>query len=243
MDDINWAYLIVALLLAGIAKGATSIGFATCALPALAQVLDLKAAMIVVVAPTIAANLGATLSTGRIGGNLRRFLPLYVAMVPGVVLGIFLLTITEQTLGIRALGAILAGYAALNLLKPKLQLSEQSAARLMVPVGMLTGTLTGLTGSQVFPLVPFTLAIHMDAQRTAQVINVGVLILSTTVAVGLPATGSISAEWLFLSLLGILPAVAGTFIGTTIQARMRPATLRKLIFLMLGLIGTKMLLS
>jgi uncharacterized membrane protein YfcA len=243
MDAINWAYLFVALFLAGIAKGATSIGFATCALPALAQVLDLKAAMIVAVAPTIAANLGATLSTGRIRGTLRRFLPLYAAMIPGVILGIWLLAIADHTIGIRALGAILAGYAALNLLKPKLQISEQSAQRLMIPVGMLTGTLTGLTGSQVFPLVPFTLALHMDAQRTTQVINIGVLILSTAVAVGLPATGSISADWLGLSLLGILPAVAGTFIGTALQAKIQPATLRKLIFLMLGLIGIKMLLS
>jgi hypothetical protein len=75
------------------------------------------------------------------------------------------------------------------------------------------------------------------------VINIGVLILSTAVAVGLPATGSISVDWLGLSLLGILPAVAGTFIGTALQAKIQPATLRKLIFLMLGLIGIKMLLS
>ena len=88
--DVNLIVVAVSgLFFAGVIKGATGIGYSSCALPFLVASLGLKEAIVLVVAPAMASNLAVLFTTGSLGRSLRKFWPLYVATLPGILCGIY----------------------------------------------------------------------------------------------------------------------------------------------------------
>jgi uncharacterized protein len=231
------------LLFAGIVKGATGIGYATCALPVLASVVGLKSAMALILAPTIATNISMALFSGQVRSVLAEFLPLYVAMIPGVVVGVTLLAAVDPKVAVCVLGLLLIVYALLFFIKPSFRLSPDVARRLLIPVGFVNGFLTGLTGSQVIPLVPYMLSVSVDPKVSIRAINLGVLVLTALLSGVLFASNLVDAVLLQWSVLAIVPAVGGVCIGTYIQARLSAPMVRGLVVVVLGLMGLKLTLG
>jgi uncharacterized protein len=87
MSDEHRIAAALGLAVAGILKGATGVGYATFALPLLATLVGLKAAMALIIVPTLAVNLSLAAFGGYLKINTRAFLRLYLAMVPGVAAG------------------------------------------------------------------------------------------------------------------------------------------------------------
>jgi len=228
------------LVLAGVVKGATGIGYATCAVPMLAQFIGLKPAIALAIAPTLAANVAATLATGSIKATMRAFAPLYAAVVPGVGVGLTAMMCVDPALAVAGLGAMMASYALLSLFDLRFAISASAGRRLRIPIGFLGGVLAGLTGSQVVPMVPYILALEMDEKQTIQAINLGVLTLSVTIGLAMLATRTIEPTVMAGSLLAIAPALVGAAIGCKLQARMQASTLRRLILVVIGLSGLKL---
>jgi uncharacterized membrane protein YfcA len=95
--DVNLIVTAVSgLFFAGIIKGATGIGYSSCALPFLVASLGLKEAIVLVVAPAMASNVAVLFTTGSLKHSLRKFWPLYVATLPGILFGVFLLTWVDK---------------------------------------------------------------------------------------------------------------------------------------------------
>lgn len=230
------------LLLAGIVKGATGLGYATCALPFLVAGLGLETAMAVVLLPALSTNVAVALTTGHLAETVQRFRTLYVSMVPGIALGIALLVWISQPVAVKTLGVLVVAYVAWTLLRPEMQLSRGAAHHLQLPVGFLNGVLTGLTGSQVMPLFPYMMALDLDAARLVQAINFAVLVCSLILVVGLGAAGIMTPGLLGLSGLAVLPALSGVEIGTRLRGLIPADGFRRLVLLVLLLMGTSMIL-
>lgn len=237
---VSWA--AAGLLLAGIVKGATGLGYSSCALPFLVVALGLKPAMALVIVPALATNVAVALSTGHLRETVRRFHVLYLAMIPGIAVGIGLLVWINQTVAMKTLGSIIVGYAAWTLLRPDLRLSDSAASILQVPTGFLNGVLTGLTGSQVMPLFPYMLSLGLSADRVVQAINFAVLICSVVLAGGLLAAGIMTLPLLGLSLVAILPALTGVEIGSRLRAIIPAERFRAIMLIVLLAMGLMMLL-
>lgn len=243
IDEAHVTAASVGLTVAGLVKGATGVGYATVALPVLVAIVGLKSAMALIVAPTLAANLGLALTAGHLGTTLRCFAGLYLAMLPGVATGALLLAVIDQDAAVTLLGMCMIGYALFALMTPRMSLSPTAARILKIPAGFLTGLVTGITGSQVLPLVPYMLALNMDKGRTVQAINVGVLVLTSTLGISLLAARTVEPGELADSLLAIVPALAGSMIGAALHKRLDSATLRRLVLGVVGLGGVKMVLG
>lgn len=239
----NILLVVLGLLAAGIVKGATGIGYATCALPILASVVGLKAAMALILAPTFATNFSMAVFSGDLRNVIGRFYPLYLGMIPGIAVGVLLLASIDAKAAVCLLGVLLMIYAVLSLTKPALRLSPDAARHLRIPVGLTTGLLTGLTGSQVIPLVPYMLSLGIDPKLSIQAINLGVLILTTALSGALFASSLVDVGLLQMSVLSMVPALAGVAIGTAIQTRLSAPFLRRLVVSVVGLIGMKMALG
>jgi uncharacterized protein len=110
-----------------------------------------------------------------------------------------------------------------------------------VPVGFLNGLLTGLTGSQVVPLVPYMMALRIGVDQTVQAISLGVLILSLLLGLSLWAAEAAEPELMRASLLAVVPALLGAAAGTRLQAFLPVAWARSFIVAVIGLSGLKML--
>lgn len=242
MDWMLIAWAAAGLLLAGIVKGATGLGYATCALPFLVAGLGLKPAMAIVLLPAMATNLAVALTAGHLGETVHRFRTLYLAMIPGIVVGLGLLLWVNQTMAVKALGAIVVAYVVWTFVRPEAHLSVAAAARLQLPVGFLNGVLTGLTGSQVMPLFPYMMSLDLDTSRLVQAINFAVLLCSIVLAGGLLATGIMTPALLAVSLTAVLPALSGVEIGTRIRRLIPAQGFRTLVLCVLLLMGATMIL-
>ncbi len=241
---MDWFLIVLAgtgLVVAGIIKGATGLGYSSCALPFLVTALGLKPAMALVIIPAFATNVSVALSTGHIVETMSRFKVLYAATLPGIVIGIALLFWVDQTTATKVLGAAIVSYAALSLTKPHLSLPARFEKPLQFPTGLLNGVMTGLTGAQVMPLFPYMMSLDLEPNRMVQAINLSVMFASTLLALGLLATGIMTLPLLGASVLAIAPALLGVEIGARARGLITAHQFKRIVLLTLFLIGTLML--
>lgn len=229
------------LFLAGIVKGTTGLGYATCALPMLTLALGLKPAMGVVLIPAMATNFNVVFTAGHLGEVTRRFAQLYLAILPGIGVGILMLMWIDAAVAAAVLGMSIIAYTVFAAARPDFSVSATAERRLQAPVGFLNGVVTGLTGSQVMPLLPFVLSVGLDPGRQVQAINLAVIIASAVLAGGLVATGLLTGPLFVISVAGILPALAGVEIGNRVRARIAAETFRKLVLVVLLVSGLVMI--
>jgi uncharacterized protein len=236
----DWTHLTLALfglIFAGLIKGATGIGYASCALPFLAVAVGLKQAIVLVVLPAMVSNILMLYTTPHFRETLRKFWILYLATLPGTALGLFFLVWADQRTSTLCLGLLIVAYAAFGIFRPNWSLPSWIADRLQIPVGLLNGFFTGLTGSQILPLVPYILALRMDSDRTVQALNVAITITSAFLLIGLYQSGVMSMPSLGLSVAAVAPAIAGIQIGTKARSLIPISQFRLVIQIVLGLLG------
>ena len=236
--DVNLVVVAVSgLFFAGIIKGATGIGYSSCALPFLVASLGLKEAIVLIVAPAMASNVAVLFTTGSLERSMRKFWPLYLATLPGILCGVFLLTWADKRIPTQVLGFIICAYAIQALLRPNFSLSPKWARAIQLPVGFSNGLLTGFTGSQVMPLMPYMLALNLEPTLFVQAVNVAVVIASLFLACGLWIAGLMSAPELSLSFLAIAPALLGVQLGSWARQHIPASQFKSIVLAVLLLIG------
>ncbi|WP_386077989.1 sulfite exporter TauE/SafE family protein [Vreelandella sp. F11] len=229
---IACAYLVAAFV-----KGATGLGFSTSALPILALGLGLKSAMPLVIIPSLVSNAIVMMQAGHFGETVRRFWPMFLATIPGLLIGLAVLDLIDSLVAGAILGLVLIGYGAFTLFRPGQPMSESLGRKLAPVSGFLTGVVNGMTGSQVMPVLPFLLALQLDPKRFIQAINISFTLSSLVMAVGLAKLGLMTAETIWISLLGLIPVYVGTKVGGIVRQRMDADTFRKVVLLMLIAFG------
>lgn len=237
MDPVLLAVAAFGLFFAGVVKGTTGIGYSSCALPFLVPVVGLQTAIVLIVMPAILSNVFVALNAGHFREIVTRFWPLYLATPIGIVIGVAFLSSIDQRLAIAVLGFVIVAYAAISLAQPNLSLREPWDRILNAPVGFFTGLLTGLTGSQVMPLLPYMMALHLEPNRLIQAINLAVTITSIFLGAGLMLSGLMDIPTLGLSLFAVIPALVGVSLGNRARNLLPVLFFRRLMLLVLLAIG------
>ncbi|NRB55653.1 MAG: sulfite exporter TauE/SafE family protein [Salinicola sp.] len=229
---IAFAYLVAAFV-----KGATGLGFSTSALPILALGLGLKSGMPLVIIPSLVSNLIVMRQAGHFGETLRRFWLMFLATVPGLLLGLAVLDLIDSLVAGAILGVVLIVYGAFTLFRPGRPLSDRLGRKLAPVSGFLTGLVNGTTGSQVMPILPFLLALRLDPKRFIQAINISFTLSSLIMALGLAKLGLMTADSIWISLAGLVPVYLGTRLGGAVRQRMGAESFRKVVLMMLIVFG------
>ncbi len=231
------ALVLFAYAAAGFVKGTTGLGFSTTALPLIVFATGHHEAMALVLAPSIASNIVVMVQVGGFGAALRRFWPLYLGLVPGLACGLWVLSRTSPTATAAVLGIVLILYGLWGLAQPHWRLPIRWNRPLAAPVGALTGLVNGVTGSQVFPILPFLLAFDLSAALFVQAINISFTLSSVIMAIGLSQIGLITTTVLTVSVVGLLPAWAALAAGGWVRRRLSEAAFRRAVLLVLLIIG------
>jgi uncharacterized protein len=241
---MEWSLLVLAglgLFFAGVIKGATGLGYSSCALPFLVSAIGLKPAMALVLVPAMATNVSVACTAGHFVETSRRFGSLYMAMLPGIAVGIYLLVWINQAIAVNALGVIIIGYVLLTTFRPKISLSPAFERALKMPTGFLNGVLTGLTGSQVMPLFPYMMSLNLEPGRLVQAINLAVLLASGLLAIGLVAAGIMTPQLLGVSVIALGPALTGCQLGTMARKHIPVDRFKSLVLFVLFVTGALLL--
>lgn len=225
------------LLFAALVKGTTGLGFSTSALPFLTLAVGLERALPLILVPSIASNVAVMLQAGHFRESAARFWPMFLAVLPGIALGLWLLTLISGARAAAVLGAVLVLYSLFALGRPALRLATHLERPLAAPVGFATGTVNGLTGSQVMPILPYLMALHLTPDRFVQALNISFTLSSLAMAAGLAGIGLLTPELAVISVLGLAPVWFGVWAGGKVRRRIAPETFRRIVLLLLLVFG------
>jgi uncharacterized protein len=241
MDPTMAAVAGAAFFFAAFSKGITGMGFATTCLPIIALTMGLEVALPLVLVPSVTSNIIVQIEVGHFRESIRRFWPMLIAGMIGVAMGLALLTWMEARLAAAVLGVVLIVYGMFALNTPNLTLPAQYEKPLGPVTGLATGIINGLTGSQLMPVLPYLMALHLDRERFVQAINCSFTLSSIVMAIGLSKIGLMNTETALVSTLGIVPVWVGLKLGGKIRRRLAPELFRKLVIYMLMASGVLLL--
>lgn len=231
------AVIAFAMLFAGFVKGATGLGYSTTCLPIMALALGLKASLPLALAPSLASNAAVMLGAGPIWPAVRRFWPMLALAPVGVLCGAALLgRVAGDTAG-AALGCALIAWIAFAAAKPHWRLPPAMERPAAPAVGLLTGTINGLTGSQVLPITPFLMSLDMPRGTFLHTLNLSFTLSSFTMAAALAGLGLMTRDAALVSLCGVVLSIAGVRAGGAMRKRLPEQAFRNLVLGVLGLAG------
>jgi len=228
-------------LLAGLVKGIVGMGLPTLAMGLLAVVMLPSEAAAILVIPTVITNIWQMVAGPALAALVRRFALMIVGTVVGTFTTIGLLTGTSTSIATGALGAVLAAYGTHGLVSARFEVRPESERWLSPIIGLITGMLTGATGIFVVPAVPYLSSLRLEKEELIQSIGISAFVCPLALGLALAASGRFQAAVAGTSLLALLPALAGMYVGQRIRGHLQPAVFRRWFFVGLIVLGGYMI--
>jgi len=225
-------------LLAGAVKGLLGMGLPTVAMALLGLVMPVTQAAVLIGVPSLVTNGWQALYGPHLRQLLVRFWPLQLGIAIGVSLGWRFMDPRHQDTASLLLGACLVAYGVMGLLGTRLPRPARSRERpLSCVMGVLTGLVTSATGVFVLPAVPFLQSLELEKDEMAQAL--GLSFLTSTVALGflLWVAGQMRTSGIAQSMLMVLPALVGMWIGQQLRDELSQVAFRRALFAGLAVLG------
>lgn len=242
MNDPLAITALVALTFAaaGFIKGVVGMGLPTVAMGLLSLVMAPASAAALLIVPSLLTNLWQLLAGPPFMLLVRRLARMMFALLVGTVLSIGVLTGSSSSLASGALGAILAVYGVVGLAARRFTVPASAEAWLSPLVGLTTGLITGATGVFAIPAVPYLSSLGLGKDELIQALGLSFTVSTLALAAALAASGKYHWVTAGSSLLAILPALLGMFVGQRVRDKLAPEVFRRCFLLGLVALGLYM---
>lgn len=247
--SVTVALVLAIVFLGGLVKGVAGFGYAVAGTALLATVLDPSRAVVVMILPTLAANLSLVGELDREGLRTcaRRFGPYLLAALTGTLVGMGLLGVVPRPVLALGLGLLTLGYVLTK--QEYVDPPGQSAViRYCVRPGTATKAALGLVSGIVFGATNIAVQVvayldNLDLDRPTFVgvlamILVGISTVRVAAAwvMGLYASGSV----LSLSVVATVPGVVGVSVGSRLRTSVPEAYRAAGTLVLLTVIGLRL---
>lgn len=225
-------------LFAGTVKGMVGIGLPTAAVGMMSQVIDPRAAISLVVLPSLLSNAWQILRAGGFVGALRRYAAFLICLCGLILMVSMTLTARIATDAlILVLGCVIVVFSALSLAWSPPMLSAKYDRAGQVVAGSVAGALGGLTAIWAPPMIIFLTARRADKDEFVRATGVMIFIGTIPLLFGFWQSGMLRPPDLLTGLFLTIPALLGFQIGERLRRfldteKFRTAVL--VIFLLLG---------
>ncbi|MFC0402134.1 sulfite exporter TauE/SafE family protein [Paraburkholderia rhizosphaerae] len=234
--------LFATFLGAGVVKGVTGMGLPTVATGLLGVVMSPLTAAAILIIPSFVTNVWQILVGPDKFRLMRRLWLMMLCIVISTVLGTRLLVVVDPVLSSRALGIALIAYAAYALFSPTVSIPKRLEPWFSPIVGVVSGVVTGATGVFVIPAVPYLQSIGLQKDELVQALGLSFTVSTIALAGGLLAHGAFRLDQLGVSVLSVIPALAGMWLGSIVRQRISPKTFRRCFLLILIVLGLELTL-
>ncbi len=234
------ALVAITFLLAGIVKGVVGFGLPIVALAMLANTLGLKAAIALIVAPAIAMNAWQAAAGGAHKVILARIWTMLLPACACVWIGAGLLADVDARLATGLFGVMLLLYTTYSLARAQIAPPRSWEPWLTPVIGALSGIAYGLTGSLMVPGVIYLQALGFDRNTLVQALGITFLLMTLALALSLFGHGLLHAKLGLLSMLALVPAIIGMFVGQRFRHRISEQLFRHFFFWSLLVVGIYM---
>ncbi|MBY8974923.1 sulfite exporter TauE/SafE family protein [Rhodobacteraceae bacterium NNCM2] len=233
------ALLLLVFLLAGTIKGTVGIGLPTAAVGMMSQVIDPRAAIALVVVPSLVTNLWQIIRSGKFVEAVRRYSRFLVCLVAMILIVSIAITsqVATDTL-ILVLGIVIVGFSVMSLAWKPPFLPPRLDGRGQIVAGALAGTMGGMTAIWAPPMVIYLTARQVEKDEFVRATGVIIFTGTLPLLAGFLHSGLMTGSDMMVGAALTLPALAGFQIGERIRRRLNTDRFREavlIIFLLLGL--------
>ncbi|WP_338546077.1 sulfite exporter TauE/SafE family protein [Pseudomonas benzopyrenica] len=228
---------ILIFVLAGLTKGVLGLGLPTVAMSLLALLMTPAEAAALLLIPSLLTNVWQFCAGPAPWQSVKRLLLLQLALVPGTLLSIPLLTGSDSAGLAAALGAVLVAYGLIGWTGWRPPVPGRHEGKIAPLVGFVTGLITGMTGIFVLPAVPYLQSLALDKERLIEALGLTFTVASLALLIGLWWQDALAIERLGASSLLLLPALLGMWVGQRVRQGLDEQLFRRLFFGGLLLLG------
>ena len=225
--------VMIALFVAGGVKGVIGLGLPLTAISIIGAVVDLRTSIAYIAIPVVATNLYQAFDGRRTPEMLRKYWVINLCSVAGTVVGTQILFVVDPRILITLLGGVVILYVAINASRFRIRISDRAAPWAAPPLGILSGLLTGTTGSVGIPIALYLQARDVDKESFLRAIALTFLISSSVLVLALLEKGAISRESAIISAVSLVPAFAGMAVGQRLRGRLSEDRFRAFVFMFL----------
>ncbi|WP_413733243.1 sulfite exporter TauE/SafE family protein [Sodalis sp. RH20] len=236
MEPTLYILLIgLTFLIAGMVKGVIGLGLPTVAMGVLGVVMPPAQAAALLIIPSLVTNIWQLCSGPHRARLCRRLWPMLLAVCLGTWYGAGMMAGAMAAWTSLWLGILLMAYALVSLLNRQARVPPAAEKWLGPLAGGITGLVTGATGVFVLPAVPYLNALALARDELIQALGLSFTVSTLALAASLAWHHMLPMHALGLSLLAVIPALAGMFFGAWLRAVISPGLFRRCFFL--GLLG------
>ncbi len=245
LEMTNLSFLAAALcgvfLLAGLVKGLLGLGLPTVAMGMLGLLMPPAEAAATLLLPSLVTNVWQLLSGRLRGALLLRFWKMMLAIVAGTLVSSGVIAGAAAPAASAALGSALVVYGAIGLAQLRLRVPAAAEGWAGPLVGLVTGLVTGATGVFVVPAVPYLGSLGLERDDLVQALGLSFTVSTLALAGGLAWHGALPLAASENSLLAVLPALAGMWLGGRLRARIAAKPFRLCFFAGLIVLGVELI--
>lgn len=231
------AFVFAVFVLGGFVKGVVGLGLPTVTIGLLSLFMSPAEAAAILVVPSLVTNIWQFATGARLVRLLKRLATMLAGLCAGVWLGAGLISSADSGTIVALLGISLVLYAASGLASLHMSVAPRLEPWLAPVVGVVTGLITAATGVFVIPLVPYLQALGLDKDDLVQALGIAFTVATIALAVTLAQSGALDLAVAGTSLLAVVPALLGMWVGQHVRSRVRAETFRRWFFIALLLLG------
>ncbi|SDR35583.1 sulfite exporter TauE/SafE family protein [Pseudovibrio sp. Tun.PSC04-5.I4] len=237
------AIIMFTFFFAAFVKGMAGLGFTTICLAILAYSVGIKKGIPLILIPALISDVILVYEAGNFKRSARRFWPIHLFAIPGVAIGLWFLGWVSGYILTILLGFVIFAFVVFASFSQNLQLHTRWERTACIISGFTTGILTGMTGSQLMPIMPFLVSLNMPRDYFVQAINTFFTVVTITMILGLYLMGMLNFGVLTLSLVGLVFVYIGTKTGNYLGRRFSPSVFRYCVLTMMAFSGAGLIIK
>src|SRR5262245_18859848 len=200
-------------------------------------VLDVKAAVVLLIVPNIVMDGIQFTRQGVELGRIRRLALLLVFGAVGTVVGTRLLVLLPPAIVLGALGAFLLIFVALDVAHLSPRIPPGWEPWIAPVVGLVTGVVGGITNVPGTPLAVYFYALGMDKREFVRAVTFSFLVYKLVQLGAVAYYGLLTWSLLVLSFVLTAVALAGFAGGLLVQDRLEQRTFNRLVLVFVAGLG------
>ena len=232
--------IISSIFLGGIIKGAVGIGMSMFSVPIIAFFLPPTTAMILLCFPVLITNVLQMQLLKGIGSY--RFLYMFIFLILGLILGSKLIlqidfTAISQIMATLIILSVIINFFGVRFVKIKPVFEK----KFTIILGFFSGIIGGLSSMYSPLIIAYLVSLNLEKEFFIRTIAAMYFLGSIILYPLLVYNGLGTVYDLLISAFLIIPALTGQYLGTKIRHKLSSEIFRKLIFLILLVIGISLL--
>lgn len=237
------AGVLLAIAVGGLFKGMTGLGLPLFAVPALALITSVEEAVVMMIFPSIAANLWLVVNHRQHRALLRQHLPFLLTGFVGALLGTWLLQAVSDR-GLKLMLVVWLGLYLVQYFVNRDALSVFGSGRGMgYPLGTAAGVIQGATGISAQVVAPYYHAHGLVLQPYAFTVAFTFLFLSLGQFAGMSGLALLNPQRIQLSLMAMIPALVFTRIGIGLAGQISTAVFNRILLVTFVAMEIKLLVD